>query len=76
MPKVYTLPDLFKQLGLASDQAAIDSFIAQHSGVCTHCGLPDAPIWTDIQRSFLHDAVAQDSEWSMISETLTGMLSE
>ncbi len=75
MPKNYTLPDLFKQLGLPSDTAAIDAFIAQHSGVCKHCGLPDAPIWTDIQRNFLREAVAQDSEWAMLSESLTGMLS-
>ena len=75
MPKVYTLPDLFKQLGLPADTASIDAFIAQHSGICKQCGLPDAPIWTDIQRNFLREAVAQDSEWAMTSETLTGMLS-
>ena len=75
MPKVYTLPDLFKQLGLSFDSASIDAFITQHSGVCKHCGLPDAPIWTDIQRYFLREAVAQDTEWAMPAESLTGMLS-
>ena len=32
---VYTMSDLFKQLGLPSDAAAIEAFIARHEGACT-----------------------------------------
>jgi Protein of unknown function (DUF2789) len=70
-----TMSELFKQLGLPYDQTSIDLFISQHDGVCRHCGLVQAPIWSDSQRAFLQEAVAQDSEWSMTAEALMAALS-
>jgi Protein of unknown function (DUF2789) len=70
-----TMPQLFKQLGLPSDDAAIQRFISQHDGVCRECGLVQAPIWNQSQRNFLQEAVAQDSEWSMMAEALMAALS-
>lgn len=70
-----TMSELFKQLGLPYDQTSIDLFISQHDGVCRECGLVQAPIWSDSQRSFLQEAVAQDSEWSMTAEVLMAALS-
>ncbi len=70
-----TMHELFKQLGLAHDDASIASFIRQHDGACCNCGLAQAPIWNESQRIFLQDAVAQDSEWSMVSEALQAALS-
>ncbi|MBS7806944.1 DUF2789 family protein [Variovorax sp. PCZ-1] len=70
-----TMSELFKQLGLPYDQTSIDLFISQHDGVCRDCGLVQAPIWSDSQRSFLQEAVAQDSEWSMTAEMLMAALS-
>ncbi len=70
-----TMTQLFKQLGLPSDEASIAQFISQHDGVCRHCGLVQAPIWSDSQRNFLQEAVAQDSEWSMMAEALMAALS-
>lgn len=70
-----TMSELFKQLGLSDDQTSIDLFISQHDGACRHCGLVQAPIWSESQRSFLHEAVAQDSEWSMTAEALMAALS-
>ena len=70
-----TMTELFKQLGLASDEASIQRFLSQHEGVCRECGLVQAPIWSESQRAFLQEAVAQDSEWSMPSEALMAALS-
>jgi hypothetical protein len=70
-----SMTDLFDQLGLPSDEASIQLFLSQHDGVCRHCGLVQAPIWSESQRSFLQEAVAQDSEWSMMAEALMAALS-
>jgi hypothetical protein len=70
-----TMTELFRQLGLPSDEASIQLFISQHDGVCRECGLVQAPIWNESQRNFLQEAVAQDSEWSMMAEALMAALS-
>ncbi len=70
-----TMTDLFDQLGLPSDEASIQIFIAQHDGVCRACGLEQASIWNESQRTFLKEAVAQDSEWSIKAEALMAALS-
>ena len=73
---VYTLSDLFKQLGLPADPKSIADFIARHQGACRDCTLPHAPIWTASQQAFLEDAIAQDADWALPAETLTGLLSQ
>ena len=70
-----TMTQLFKQLGLSSDEASMALFLSQHDGVCRECGLVQAPIWSDSQRNFLTEAIAQDSEWSMPAEALLAALS-
>jgi diphthamide synthase (EF-2-diphthine--ammonia ligase) len=69
------MTQLFKQLGLASDEASIQLFISQHEGVCRECGLVQAPIWSDTQREFLKEAVAEDADWAIPAEALTAALS-
>lgn len=71
---VHSMPDLFRQLGLPADPASIRDFIARHEGVCTTCTLPHAPIWTESQRAFLEQAVAEDADWALPAEELAGML--
>ena len=71
---VNTMSDLFKQLGLPSDPTSIRDFIARHEGSCTECALPHAPIWSESQRAFLEQAVADDSDWALPAEELAGML--
>jgi len=71
---VHTMSDLFKQLGLPHDAAAIEDFIARHEGACVDCALPHAPIWTESQRAFLEQAVADASDWALPAEELAGML--
>ncbi len=72
---IHTMSDLFKQLGLPADPGSIRDFIARHEGACRDCALPHAPIWTDSQRAFLEQAVAEDSDWALPAEALTGLLS-
>ena len=71
---IHTLSDLFKQLGLPADPGAIQDFIARHEGACVDCTLPHAPIWTESQRAFLQQAMAEDSDWALPAEALAGML--
>jgi len=71
---VNTLSDLFRQLGLPADPASIADFIGRHEGVCADCNLPHAPIWTESQRAFLEQALADDSDWALPAEALAGML--
>jgi hypothetical protein len=71
---VNTMSDLFKQLGLPADPGSIREFIARHEGACVNCTLPHAPIWTESQRAFLEQAVADDSDWALPAEELAGML--
>lgn len=73
---VYTLSDVFKQLGLPSDTASIADFIARNTGACEGCGLCRAPIWTESQRAFLKEALNDDSDWAIPVEQLGGLLSE
>ncbi|NJS36647.1 MAG: DUF2789 domain-containing protein [Brachymonas sp.] len=70
-----TMSHLFKQLGLPYDPASIELFISQHHGACRECGLVQAPNWTQSQRNFLQEAVAEDSDWALPAEALTAALS-
>lgn len=67
---IHDLTSLFDQLGLPSEPAAIDRFIAGHRplppGVLTH----EAPFWTPAQAAFLQESMLQDSDWAEIVDTL------
>ena len=60
----HTLQELFSQLGLPNEQAAIENFIAIHRPLDSAIALADAPFWSPMQRKFLHDKVAEDADWS------------
>lgn len=71
---VHTLSDLFRQLGLPADPKSIADFIARHEGACRQCALPHAPIWTESQKAFLQEAIAEDADWAQPAEVLTSLL--
>ena len=73
---VYTMSDLFEQLGLPSDPKSIADFISRHAGICRECTLVQAPMWNDSQKAFLTEAIAQDADWCIPAERLTSLLSE
>lgn len=68
------MSELFKQLGLPNTDAQIQSFLATHRPLPAKCLLADANCWSDSQASFLREAVAQDSDWSVIVDQLSQAL--
>ncbi|MBE7376777.1 DUF2789 domain-containing protein [Pseudomonas lopnurensis] len=70
------LGTLFDQLGLASDPASIDAFIATHSPLPEGVRLADAPFWNESQRALLRDEWIEDAEWAPIVDELNVRLHE
>ncbi len=64
------LGTLFEQLGLASDEASIDAFIAQHYPLPDDVKVSEAPFWNEAQRAFLKDELLEDAEWAPIVDEL------
>lgn len=67
---------LFEQLGLPSDPASIDNFIADHAPLPNHVKLSEAPFWNDSQRAFLKDELMEDAEWAPIVDELNVRIHE
>lgn len=63
------MTNLFLQLGLEADEAAIARFIGEHQlpGDVT---LVDAPYWNDGQRQFLAEQLKSDADWAIIVDEL------
>lgn len=71
---LHPLKDLFDQLGLPSDAASIDEYIATHRPRAQGVALHDAPMWTPAQAAFLRDAIEADADWAIPVESLTARL--
>ncbi|WP_371378687.1 DUF2789 domain-containing protein [Thalassotalea aquiviva] len=70
----HDLSDLFAQLGLSSNRNDIVEFIEQHRGIESSTRLCDAHFWSPSQRSFIKDAISQDSDWCEVVDTLDSLL--
>lgn len=68
-----TLETLFDQLGLASDEASIDAFIAAHQ-LPNDVKLIDADFWTPQQARYLKEELRADGEWAMVVDELNERL--
>ena len=64
-----SLPTLFEQLGLSSDEADMQAFIAGHQ-LDNDTKLVDAPFWSEQQRNFLKEELLSDAEWAPIVDEL------
>ena len=62
--------DLFRQLGLADDTPAIESFIAAHRPLPGNVALADAPFWTPGQSQFLREEIVEDADWAELVDSL------
>lgn len=71
----HSLADLFRQLGLADDAAAIARFIAAHRPLPAGVALCDAPFWNASQGQFLREALHRDADWAEPVDTLAALLS-
>lgn len=69
-----TLKDLFGQLGLADDEAAINHFIETHKGLDSKTRLEDAPFWSFSQSSLLRGALQEDADWAEVIDQLNNRL--
>ena len=65
-----TLPELFKQLGLASDGESIALFLASHRPLSAATRLEDAAFWTPGQSHFLKEQWVNDAEWAALVDQL------
>ena len=65
-----TMHDLFDQLGLPSDEASIQAFVAQHRPLPESMALADAPFWTPAQAQFLREQFLRDADWVEVVDQL------
>ena len=70
------LGTLFDQLGLPSDPASIDAFIAQHFPLPNGVKVSEAPFWNQAQATFLKEELLEDAEWAPIVDELNVRLHE
>jgi hypothetical protein len=66
--------DLFAQLGLPYDDAAIQQFIAAHAPLASEIALANAAFWTPAQALFLREALVQDADWAELVDQLNAAL--
>ena len=72
---IHRLGDLFRQLGLPDDPAAIENFIATHRPLPAGVALADAPFWTPSQAQFLREEISDDADWAELVDSLGSLLS-
>lgn len=71
---IHSISNLFDQLGLPSDEGAIERFIATHSPLGTDALLAEAPFWTSSQASFLREEIIEDADWAEVVDELNARL--
>ena len=71
----HPLAELFRQLGLSDEPAAIERFVATHRPLPAGVSLCDATFWTVSQVQFLRQAILLDADWAEPVDTLAVLLS-
>ncbi|MGQ7845557.1 DUF2789 family protein [Granulosicoccus sp. 3-233] len=69
-----TLETLMEQLGLPSDDAALQRFVEEHGPLPSAVRLEEAPFWNTSQSIFLQEAIAQDAMWAPAVDQLDALL--
>ncbi|RLA48136.1 MAG: DUF2789 domain-containing protein [Gammaproteobacteria bacterium] len=70
----HNLKGLFEQLGLPSSEQDTTRFLDEHSPLDPAVKLVEAAFWNPGQRSFLIEALAEDSDWTELVEHLDAVL--
>ena len=70
----HTMSNLFAQLGLPSEEDAVESFIASHRPLENEVALYRAPFWSAMQREFLKEEIIEDADWAAVIDELNGRL--
>ena len=71
---IHSMNSLFKQLGLPSETAEVDAFIAFHRPLPDHCLLHEAAFWTASQAAFLAEEIEDDADWAEVVDELNARL--
>lgn len=71
---LHSMSNLFAQLGLPSEPAAIEDFIASHRPLGDDVALYRAPFWSAAQRDFLKTEIIEDADWAGVIDELNGRL--
>jgi hypothetical protein len=72
----HDIANLFAQLGLPNDPAAIDAFIAAHRPLPTGISLAEAPFWSPTQAAFLAEELQGDADWAEVIDELNSELGQ
>jgi len=72
---LHSINNLFAQLGLPADDAAIDRFVAAHRPLDGDVALYRAPFWSESQRTFLKEEIIEDADWAAVIDELNVRLS-
>ncbi|MFA9438293.1 DUF2789 domain-containing protein [Uliginosibacterium sp. sgz301328] len=66
----HSLNNLFAQLGLPTDNASIDAFIASHRPLPDSIALHEAACWTPAQSALLREEILLDADWAEVVDQL------
>ena len=69
------MTNLFEQLGLDSNEEAIQKFIETHQ-LDADTLIVDAPYWSVGQKQFLAEKIKSDGEWALVVDQLNESLHE
>lgn len=72
---LHDMSNLFAQLGLPAEPAAIEDFIASHRPLGHGVALYRAPFWSTAQRNFLKEEIIGDADWAGVIDELNVRLS-
>jgi hypothetical protein len=72
----HDLANLFAQLGLANEPAAIEAFIAAHRPLPPGTRLGEAPFWSPTQSAFLAEQLQDDADWAEVIDELNAELGQ
>ncbi|MBU4610745.1 DUF2789 domain-containing protein [Achromobacter sp. GG226] len=70
-----TMTNLFLQLGLDADEAAIANFIRTRQ-LPADVHIADALYWNDAQRQFVAEQIKADAPWAIVVDQLNESLHE
>lgn len=71
----HSLENLFLQLGLDNESAAIDAFINKNK-LAHDQALEEASFWTPAQSAFIQECLSNDSDWAEVVDQLNALLHE
>ncbi len=73
-PNFHRFSELFKQLGLPSDDDHVAAFLQVHRPLPGDICLADAPFWTPAQAALLREEWAEDADWAEVVDRLDAAL--